>query len=171
MQARCRNQRSHLGHLQSVGRPTACLLDGAAGGGAAGLLAVDASWLDATGADGGVACLGGSHAPARFVVPAGGAFGAGGVVDASGVTASHVAIEPEDATAPAGETGGPAAEGPAADPSMNPTLKPAFATKTVTTTTVTNTTAAKASRLKSTIATTSSSLPKAGDNCRIAAFR
>ena len=148
-----------------------CLLGGAAGGGAAGRLTVDASWLDATGTDGGVACPGGSLASARFVAPAGGAFGAGGIVDAGGVTASRVTIEPEGDTAPAGETdgrdvpgdGGPAAEGPTADPLTNPTLKPAVATKTVTTTTVTNTTAAKASRPKATTATIAS-LPKTADS-------
>ena len=148
-----------------------CLLGGAAGGGAAGRLTVDASWLDATGTDGGVACPGGSLASARFVAPAGGAFGAGGIVDAGGVTASRVTIEPEGDTAPAGETdgrdvpgdGGPAAEGPTADPVTNPTLKPAVATKTVTTTTVTNTTAAKASRPKATTATIAS-LPKTADS-------
>lgn len=159
-----------------------CLLGGAAGGGAAGQLTVDASWLDASGADGGVACLGGSLASARFVAPAGGAFGAGGVVDADGSVAARVTIEPVDATAPAGETGGPNVPGdgpfapgtdpatgePAANPSTNPTQKPAAATKTVTTTTTTNTTAAKASRPKATTATTTS-LPKVGDNCWIAA--
>lgn len=158
-----------------------CLLGGAAGGGAAGQLTVDASWLDASGADGGVACLGGSLASARFVAPAGGAFGADGVVDADGSVAAHVTIEPVDATAPAGETVGPDAPGdgpsapgtdpvtgePAANPSTNPTQKPASATKTVTTTTVTNTTAAKASRPKAATATTAS-LPKAGDYCWIA---
>lgn len=158
-----------------------CLLDGAAGGGAAGQLAVDASWLDASGTDGSVACLGGSLASARFVAPAGGAFGAGGVVDADGSVAARVVIEPVDATAPAGETGGPDMPGdgpsapgtgpatvePAADPSANPTLKPATATKTVTTTTVTNTTAAKASRPKATTKT-SSSLPKTSDTNWIA---
>lgn len=95
--------------------------------------------------------------------------------------APHVVIEPVDATAPAGETGGhdvpgdgpsgpgtdPAAGEPAADPSTNPTQKPAAATKTVTTTAVVNATAAKASRPKA--ATATSSLPKAGDNCWIAA--
>ncbi|MGO5392294.1 hypothetical protein [Collinsella sp. LCP19S3_C9] len=159
-----------------------CLLGGAPVGGAAGQLAVDASWLDASGAEGGVACLGGSLASARFVAPAGGAFGAGGVVDADGYVAAHVTIEPVDTTAPAGETGGPDAPGdgpsapgtdpangkPAADPSANPTQKPAAATKAVTTPTVTDTTAAKASRPKATTATTVS-LPKAGDNCWIAA--
>ena len=159
-----------------------CLLGGAAGGGAAGQLAVNASWLDASGTDGGVACLGGSLASARFVAPAGGAFGAGGVVDAGGSVASNVTIEPVDATVSAGETGGPdvpgngpsapgadpAAGEPATEPSTNPTLKPANATKTVTTTTVTNTTAAKASRPKAATAT-NASLPKAGDNCWIAA--
>lgn len=154
-----------------------CLLGGAAGGGAAGRLTVDASWLDASGADGGVACLGGSLASARFVAPAGGAFGAGGVVDADGSAAAHVTIEPVDATASAGETVGPDVPGdgpstpgtdpatgePAANPSTNPTPKPAAATKTVTTTTVTNTTAAKTSRPKAATAT-SSSLPKTSDS-------
>ena len=159
-----------------------CLLGGATGGGAAGQLTVDASRLDASGADGGVACLGGSLASARFVAPAGGAFGAGGVVDAGGSVAAHVVIEPAGATAPAGETGGPDVPGvgpsapstdlatgePAADLSMNPTLKPAAATKTATTTTVAKTTVAKTSKHKVGIATTAS-LPKAGDNCWIAA--
>lgn len=154
-----------------------CLLGGAAGGGAAGQLTADASWLDASGADGGVACTGGSLMSARFVMPAGGTFGAGGVVDADGSVAEHVSIEPVDATASAGETGGPEVPGdgpsapgtdpatgePAADPLTNPTLKPAAATKTVTKITVTNTTAANASRLKAATAT-SSSLPKTSDN-------
>lgn len=158
-----------------------CLLGGAAGGGAAGQLSVDASWLDASGADGGVACLGGSLTSARFVAPAGGAFGAGGVVDAGGSVAARVTIEPVDTTASAGETGGrevpgdgpsapgtdPATSEPAADPSTNPTLKPAAATKTVTTTTVANNTAAKASRPKA-AAATSSSLPKTSDTNWIA---
>lgn len=158
-----------------------CLLGGAASGGAAGQLTVDASWLDASGADGGVACLGGSLASTRFVAPAGGAFGTGVVVDAGGSVAAHVSIEPVDATASAGETGapdvpgdGPSAPGtdpatgePAADPPTNPTQKPAAATKTVTTITATNTTAAKASRPKATTAT-SSSLPKTADSHWIA---
>lgn len=158
-----------------------CLLNGAAGGGAAGQLTVDASWLDASGADGGVACLGGSLASARIVSPAGGAFGTDGMVDAEGSVAAHVTIEPVDATASAGETGGPDVPGdgpsapgtdpatgePATDPLTNPTLKPAAATKTVTTTKVTNTTAAKASRPKA-AAATSSSLPKASDTNWIA---
>ena len=155
-----------------------CLLGGVAGGVAGGQLTVDASWLDASGAKGGVDCLGGSLASARFVAPAGGAFGAGGVVDADGSVATLVTIEPVDTTAPAGETAGPDVPGdgpsapgtdpatgePAADPSTNPTQKPAAATKTVTTTTVANTTAAKAPKPKASTATTVS-LPKAGDNC------
>ena len=48
-------------------------------------LAVDASRLDATGTDAGVACERGSLVAAHFVTPAGGAFGAAGVVDAGGV--------------------------------------------------------------------------------------
>ena len=67
-----------------------------------GTLAVDASWLDATGADGGVGCLAGSLTSARFVAPAGGAFGARGVLDAGGAVATHVVVEPEGATKPAG---------------------------------------------------------------------
>ena len=159
-----------------------CLLGGAAGGGVAGQLTVDASWLDASGAEGGVACLGGSLASVRFVAPAGGGFGAGGVVGADGSVAARVTIEPVDTTASAGETGGPAVPGdgpsapgadpatgePDADPSTNPTPKPAAATKTVTTVTVTKTTAAKTSRPKVST-TTTASLPKAGDNCWIAA--
>ena len=164
------------GSVAGVRAHGVCLLGGAAGGGAAGQLTVDASWLDASGADGGVACQGGSLASARFVAPAGGAYGAGGVVDADGSVAAHVTIEPVDTTASAGETGGPDVPGdgpsapgadpatgePATDPSTNPTQKPAAATKTVTTTTVTNTTAAKASRPKATTATTAS-LPKTSD--------
>lgn len=158
-----------------------CLLGGTAGSGATGQLTVDASWLDASGTGGGVACLGGSLASARFVAPAGGAFGAGGVVDADGSVAAHVTIEPVDTTASAGETGGPEVPGdgpsapstdpatgePATDPSTNPTPKPAAATKTVTTTTVTNTTAAKTSRPKAATATTVS-LPKTSDTNWIA---
>lgn len=144
-------------------------------------LSVDASWLDAAGADGGVACTVGSLVSARFVTPAGGTFGASGVVDADGSVAAHVTIEPVDATASAGEPGGPDVPGdgpfapgtdpatgePAADPSTNPTPKPAAATKTVTTTTVANTTAAKVSRPEATTAT-SSSLPKTSDTNWIA---
>lgn len=158
-----------------------CLLGGAAGGGAAGQLTVDASWLDASGADGGVACLGGSLASARFVAPAGGAFGAGGVLDADGSVAARVTIEPVDATASTGETGGPDVPGdgpstpgadpatgePAAGPSTNPKLKPAAATKTVTTTAVAKTTATKASSPKAATATTTS-LPKTSDTNWIA---
>ena len=57
-------------------------------------LAVDASWLDATGTDTGVACDRGSLVAAHFVTPAGGAFGAASVVDADGAVATHVMIEP-----------------------------------------------------------------------------
>lgn len=158
-----------------------CLLGGAAGGGTAGQLAVDASWLDASGADGGVVCLGGSLTSARFVAPAGGTFGTGGVVDADESVAARVTIEPEGSAGPAGESDvrgvpgdGPSAPGtdpatgePAADPSTIPTLKLTAATKTVATTTVTNTTVAKTSRPKANTAT-SSSLPKTSDTNWIA---
>ena len=155
------------------------LQDAGLGDGAAGCrLSVDASWLDATGADGGVACAGGSLVSARFVAPVGGAFGAGGVVDASGAVAQHVVIEPDVATALAGETGGgdvpgdsagkssadagPAAVEPTTGPAANPAPKPAAAT-TKTTTTVTKTTAAKASRPKAATAAMAA-LPKTNDN-------
>ena len=145
-------------------------------------LSVDASWLDAAGADGGVACTGGSLVSARFVAPVGGAFGAGGVVDASGAVAPHVVIEPDVATPPAGETDGvvvpgdsvdkspadanPAAGEPPTEPTANPSLKPA-ATTTKTTTTVTKTTAAKVPKPKAATATTAT-LPKTGDTNWIA---
>ena len=154
------------------------------GDGTAGCrLSVDASWLDATGADGGVACTGGSLVYARFVAPAGGAFGAGGVVDASGAVAPHVVVEPDVATPPAGETdrnevpsdsadkspadANPAAGEPATGPTVNPALKPA-ATTTKTTTTVTKTTVAKVPKPKAATAT-SAALPKTGDSNWIAA--
>ncbi len=157
--------------------------DGIGDGAAGSRLSVDASWLDATGADGGVACTGGSLVSARFVAPAGGAFGASGVVDASGAMAPHVVIEPEGATAPAGETDGgdvpgdsvnksptdanPAAGEPTTGPTANPAPKPATAT-TKTTTTVTKTTVAKIPKPKAATATTAA-LPKTGDNCWITA--
>lgn len=146
-------------------------------------LSVDASWLDAAGADGGVACAGGSLVSARFVAPAGGAFGAGGVVDAAGVVAPHVVVEPDVATPPAGETDGrdvpgdsadkspadanPAAGEPTTGPTAKPALKPA-ATTTKTTSTVTKTTVAKVSKPNAAAATTAA-LPKTGDRNWIAA--
>lgn len=161
-----------------------CLQDAGLVDGAAGCrLSVDASWLDATGADGGVACLGGSLVSARFVTPAGGAFGAGSVVDASRAVALHVVVEPDVATPPAGETDGGEVPGDNADksptdaspaagesttvPAANPSLKPAAAT-TKTTTTVTKTTVAKVSKPNAATATTAA-LPKTADNNWIAA--
>lgn len=155
------------------------LQDAGLGDGAADCrLSVDASWLDATGADSGVACTGGSLVSARFVTPAGGTFGASGVVDACGAVAPHVVVEPEGATPPAGETdsgevpgdgagkpsadASPAAGEPTTGPTANPALKPAAAT-TKTTTTATTTTVAKASKPKAATATTAA-LPKTGDN-------
>ena len=148
------------------------------GAGASGCrLSVDASWLDATGADGGVACTGGSLVSARFVTPVGGAFGASGVVDASGAVAPHVVVEPDVATPSTGESDGgevpgdnadkspadanPAAGEPTTGPTANPSLKPA-ATTTKTTTTVTKTTVAKIPKPKAATATTAA-LPKTGD--------
>ncbi len=164
------------------------LQDAGLGAGAAGRrLSVDASWLDAAGADGGVACLGGSLVSARFVAPADGAFGAGGVVDAVGDVALRVVIEPEVATPPAGKTDGsdvpgvgtgetadgadPAAGQPSAEPATDSAVKPAAATpktSTTTMTTVTKTTATKKTMPKSATATTPM-LPKTGDSNWIAA--
>ena len=153
------------------------LQDLSLGDGAAGCrLSVDESRLDAAGADGGVACLGGSLVSARFVTPAGGAFGAGGVVDAGGAAALHVVIEPDVATPPAGETdrgevtgdsaeksptdANPTAGEPTTGPTANPSLKPAA--------TPTKTTVAKTVKPKPATATTVA-LPKTGDNNWIAA--
>ena len=146
-------------------------------------LVVDASWLDATGADAGVTCERGSLVAAHFVTPAGGAFGAASVVDAVGAMAPHVVIVPDGATAPAGETespvgevpgdgtgeptGGadPAAGQPGAGPTTDPAVKPAATTPK---TTVTKTTVSKTTKPKSTMATTPA-LPKTGDGYWIAA--
>lgn len=141
-------------------------------------LAVDASWLDATGTDAGVACDRGSLVAAHFVTPAGGAFGAASVVDAGGAVAPHVVIVPDGATAPAGETvtpggevpgdgtgeptGGadPAAGQPGAGSATDPALKPVATSPK---TTVTKTTVSKTTKPKSTMAT-SPTLPKTGDS-------
>lgn len=160
------------------------LQDASLGDGAAGSrLSVDASWLDAAGSDGGVACAGGSLVSARFVAPTGGVFGSGSVVDASGAVAPHVVVEPDVATPPAGKTDGcevpgdsvdksPADANPAAGelttgPTANPTLKPAAAT-TKTTTTETKTTVSTPSKSKSATATTVV-LPKTGNSNWVAA--
>lgn len=161
------------------------LLDGEPGDVASyGKLDVNASWLDATGADGGVACLGGTLTSARFVTPAGGGFGACGVMDAAGAAAAHVVVEPQDATPPAGETdprdvpgdagkpatsADPAAGQTGAGSSTDPVLKLATATpKTTTTikTTVTKATVSTSSKPK--MATASTALPKTVDNHWIA---
>lgn len=141
-------------------------------------LDVDASWLDVTGTDAGVACDRGSLVAAHFVTPAGGAFGAASVVDAEGSVVPHVVIEPDDAVGPAGETvtpggevrgdgtgeptGGadPTAGQPGAGPATDPTVKPAA--------TSLKTTVTKKTKPKSTMATTPA-LPKTGDSCWIAA--
>ena len=160
------------------------LLDEGFGANAASkTLAVDASWLDATGTDAGVACDRGSLVAAHFVTPAGGAFGAASVVDADGAVATHVVIEPDGATSPSGEpvtpggevpgdgtgnpTGdaGPAAGQPGAGPATDLAVKPAA---TSLKTTVTKTTVTKTTKPKSTMATTSA-LPKTGDGYWIAA--
>lgn len=162
------------------------LQDAGLGNGAAGCrLSVDTSWLDAAGADGGVACLGGSLVSARIVTPAGGVFGASGVVDASGAVAPHVVVEPDVAMPPAGETGGegvpgggtgetvgdPAAGQPGAEPATDPTVKPAAAmpkTNITTKTTVSKTTVPTSSKPKAATAATAL-LPKTTDNNWIAA--
>lgn len=141
-------------------------------------LVVDASWLDATGTDAGVACDRGSLAAAHFVTPAGGSFGAACVVDADGAVAPHVVIEPEGAAGPAGETvtpggevsgdgtgeptGGadPDAGQPGAGPATDPAVRPAATSP--------KTTVSKTTKPKSTMATTPT-LPKTGDSHWIAA--
>lgn len=146
-------------------------------------LVVDASWLDATGADAGVACERGSLVAAHFVTPVGGAFGAASVVDAGGAVAPHVVIVPDGATAPAGETvtpggevpgdgtgeptGGadPAAGQPGARPATDPAVKPVATSPKVT---VTKITVTKTTKPKSTMATTPA-LPKTGDGYWIVA--
>ena len=150
-------------------------------------LSVDASWLDATGADGGVACAGGSLVSARFVAPAGGVFGASCVVDASGAVAPHVVVEPDVATPPTGETdgvdmpgygagetgggAGPASGQPGAGPTTDPAVKPAATspkTNITTKRTVTKRTASTSSKPKATSAT-AATLPRTGDINWIAA--
>ena len=136
-------------------------------------LVVDASWLDATGANAGVACERGSLVSARFVTPAGGAFGTNGVVDASGATATHVAIEPEGATASAGKTDTPSSEvpgggadpAPAPEPGKGPAVKPAVVT---TNTVVTKTAISRPSKPKTSARGVSSTLPKTADSHWIA---
>lgn len=146
-------------------------------------LDVDASWLDATGTDAGVACDRGSLVAAHFVTPAGGVFGAASVVDADGTVATHVVIEPDGATAPAGETVTPGGEvpgdstgeptgdadhatgQPGAGPATDPAVKPAA---TSLKTTVTKTTITKTTNPKSTMAT-APALPKTCDSYWIAA--
>lgn len=164
------------------------LQDAGVGDSAAGCrLSVDASWLDAAGADGGVACTGGSLVSARFVTPAGGTFGACGVVDASGAVAPRVVVEPDVATPPAGETDGrdvpgggagetaggvgPAAGQPGTEPTTDPAVKPAATspkTNITTKTTVTKATVSTPSKPKSITAKTTA-LPKTGNTNWIAA--
>lgn len=132
-------------------------------------LVVDASWLDATGADAGVACERGSLVSARFVTPAGGAFCTNGVVDAGGATATHVVIEPEGATTSAGKTDTPSGEvpgggvnpAPAPETGKGPAVKPAVVT---TNTVVTKTTVSKPSKPKASANGVSSTLPKTADS-------
>ena len=131
-------------------------------------LVVDASWLDATGANAGVACERGSLVSARIVTPAGGAFGTNGVVDARGATATHVVIEPEGATATAGKTDSPDGKvpsdgvdpAPAPEPGNSPAVMPAVVT---TNTIVAKTTVSKPSKLKASASGVSSTLPKTAD--------
>lgn len=155
------------------------LLDEGIGADAASVtLVVDASWLDVTGTDAGVACNRGSLVAAHFVTPAGGAFGAASVVDVDGAVAPHVVIEPDGARASSGETvtpggevsgdgtgeptGGadPAAGQPGAGPATDPAVRPAATSP--------KTTVTKTTRPKSSTATTPA-LPKTGDSYLIVA--
>ena len=146
-------------------------------------LVVDASRLNATGTDAGVACDRGSLVAAHFVTPAGGAFGAASVVDAGGAVAPHVVIEPDGDVGPAGEAvtpggevpgdgmgepaggAGPAAGQPGTGLATDPAVKPAATSPK---TTVTKTTVTKTTKPKSTMSTTPA-LPKTGDSHWIAA--
>lgn len=137
------------------------LQDAGTGDSSAGCrLSVDASRLDAAGTDGGVACAGGSLVHARFAAPAGGAFGA---------MAPHVVIEPQGATAPAGETDG--REEPGAGSATAPVLKPATTTPRTTTTTETTVikTAAPTPSKAKTASAAAVTLPKTADDNWIAA--
>lgn len=137
------------------------LQDAGTGDSSAGCrLSVDASRLDAAGTDGGVACAGGSLVHARFAAPAGGAFGA---------MAPHVVIEPQGATAPAGETDG--REEPGAGSATAPVLKPASTTPRTTTTTETTVikTAAPTPSKAKTASAAAVTLPKTADDNWIAA--
>lgn len=60
--------------------------------------------MDATGAIADAACESGSLTSAQFVTPMSGAFGTACVMDASGVVAQHVVVEPTNAQPPAGKT-------------------------------------------------------------------
>ncbi len=121
------------------------------------------------------------------MAPAGRAFGADGVMDASSAVAPHVVVEPDVATPPAGETdrgevpgdsagkspgdANPAAGEPTTGPTANPSLKPAATTtKTniTTKTTVTKTTVSTSSKPKAT-RVTAATLPKTADSNWIAA--
>lgn len=143
-----------------------------------GSFAVDASWVDATGADAGIACANGSLTASKFVEPAVAAFGSTAVTDVAGAAAPHVVIEPVSAEPPTGETepreSSPSTDTqpkqePAADPVPNPAekpvLKPATAPKTVTKTTITTVTTKSASKPKTSTAnsSTTAKLPKTGD--------
>lgn len=136
-------------------------------------LVVDASWLDATGSDAGVVCEHGSLVSARFATPAGGAFGAGGVVDAGGATATHVVIEPANAAASTGETDTPSGEvpgggvnpAPAPETGKGPAVKPAVVTTNMV---VTKTTVSKPPKPKASANGVSSTLPKTADSHWIA---
>ncbi len=143
-----------------------------------GSFAVDASWVNAIGADTGIACANGSLTASKFVEPAGAAFGNTAVTDAAGVVAPHVVIEPVSAEPPAGETE-PRDSEPSTDPqpkqepdadpiptpAEKPVLKPAAAPKTVTKTKVTTVTTKAASKLRAgaTTDSTTAKLPKTGD--------
>lgn len=148
-----------------------------------GQFAVDASWVDATGAKAGVACESGSLTSALFVTPMGGAFGSTSVIDSNGSVTQHVVIEPTGANPSAGETqpgtdepaGGDSTgdtkpgskeklgdetkpsedSAPTPDPSHKPDVKPAPAS--------TKTPATKTAKKTKPASTPAAALPKTGD--------
>ena len=129
------------------------LIDAGGGVGPAGCrFSVDASWLDATGAVGGVGCAGGSLVSARFAAPA-------GETDGREV--------PGGSGEPAGGTG-PTVEQPGAGTATGPVPRPAATTPKTTTPTKTIVTKTTASKAK-TASAANATLPKTADSNWIAA--
>lgn len=89
--------------------------------------------MDATGAIADAACESGSLTSAQFVTPMSGTFGTACVMDASGVVAQHVVVEPTSAHPPTGKnqpgTDEPTGGNPAGDTKPGSEEKPGDETK------------------------------------------